>query len=134
MALSAGRAWSKYLGARALLEAAPRPHKYGARPRTVDGIRFDSTREAQRYADLRILERAGLIAALEIHPRFPIDVRGPAGELVNCGTYTADFRYQDLGTGELVIEDVKSPPTRTTAYRLRKRLIEAIHGIAIREL
>jgi len=127
-------AWAKHLEAPLV---RLRAHKYGAKARTVDGIRFDSTREAQRYEDLRILERAGLVADLEIHPRFPIDVfalRGELGTPIRCGVYTADFKYRETDTGAIVIEDVKSHPTRTTAYRLRKRLIEAIHGITIREL
>jgi len=131
-------AWAAALEAHGIgLAAAPRP-KYGAIPRRIDGFRFDSGREALRYRDLRILEAAGLVTALEVHPRFAIDVVNlsdrAAGLVTHCGTYTADFRYQDVSSGELVIEDVKSPPTRTTAYRLRKRLIEAIHGITIREI
>jgi hypothetical protein len=46
--------------------------------------------------------------------------------------YTADFRYVDA-SGAVVVEDVKSGPTKTTAYRLRKRLVETIYGITITE-
>ena len=113
--------------------------KYGARRTTVDGIVFDSTKESRRYGELKILQVAGKIADLELQPIFAIVVQeawrvGPPlpGRVV--GHYTADFRYIDNDTGEVVIEDVKSPGTRTTDYRLRKRLIEAIHGITIREV
>jgi hypothetical protein len=56
------------------------------------------------------------------------------GRLVHCGMFTADFRYVDSGTGEVVVEDTKSGPTKTEAYRLRKRLVEAIHGVRITEV
>ena len=117
----------------------PARNKYGAKPATVDGIRFDSTKESRRYGELRLLEKARIIKNLETQPTFPIDVvelfrqdRSPC--LVHCGMFTADFRYVEVATGEVVIEDTKSGPTKTTAYRLRKRLVEAIHGITIREV
>jgi len=121
---------------------APRS-KYGAKPTTVDGIRFDSTKEARRYGELRLLEKVGAIRNLETQPQYPIDVvelwraaygRGQFGAVVRCGVFTADFRYVDTQTGEVVIEDTKSAPTKTTAYRLRKRLVEAIHGVTISEV
>lgn len=142
--MSERAAWTRHV-AGALV--APRS-KYGAHPQVIDGIRFDSTKEASRYRELRILEHAGQIRDLEIHPRFPIDVvtlwregrwtwattRTEAPAIVPCGVYTADFRYHDVTTGAVVVEDVKSGPTKTTAYRLRKRLVEAIHGIQITEV
>jgi len=113
-------------------------NKYGAKPVTVDGIRFDSTKESRRYGELRLLEKAGLIKNLETQPRFPIDVvelwRPGAKRLINCGFFTADFRYVETATDTVVIEDTKSGPTKTTAYRLRKRLVEAIHGVKISEV
>ena len=128
-------AWTKYAGGK--LEA-PRS-KYGAKPMVVDGYRFDSTKEARRYRELRLLEKAGHIRDLELQPRFPLDVlemhrrRGDA-RVKNCGYYTADFRYVDAETAATVVEDVKSGPTKTAAYRLRKRLVEAIHGVKIIEV
>jgi len=128
-------AWAKHVGQ----AGARRPHKYHARATTVDGIRFDSRKEANRYRDLTILAALGQIQQLEMHPQFSIAVvelfrgleLGPS--VVACGVYTADFRYVTTA-GEVIVEDVKSGPTRTEAYRLRKRLVEAIHGITIREI
>jgi hypothetical protein len=114
-----------------------RANKYHARKCTVDGIRFDSRKEARRYEELTILARAGAITSLELQPEFTITVVGLWQEdrrEVVCGRFRADFRYVDLVSGEVVIEDAKSPATRTTAYRLRKRLVEAIHGVTIREV
>ena len=126
-------AWTKFAGGELV---APKS-KYGAKPMVVDGIRFDSTKEAKRYRDLRLLEKAGHIRDLELQPRFPLEVVELwrlHGKVKNCGYYTADFRYVDAETAATVIEDVKSGPTKTAAYRLRKRLVEAIHGVKITEV
>jgi Protein of unknown function (DUF1064) len=133
-------AWTKFAGVK--LEAPK--SKYGAKPMVVDGIRFDSTKEAKRYRELRLLEKAGVIRDLELQPRYPIVVRelkDPGGRTlyvpaawITCGHYTADFRYVDAETAATVVEDVKSTGTKTTAYRLRKRLVEAIHGVKIVEV
>jgi len=127
-------AWTQHLRIHGDL-VAPKS-KYGAKPMVVDGIRFDSTKEARRYSELRLLEKAGQIRDLELQPRFPIDVRElrDIAKWINCGYYTADFRYVETATGQVVIEDVKSGPTKTAAYRLRKRLVEAIHGVTISEV
>ena len=128
-------AWSRRL-ATGESTTVIRANKYGAQVTTVDGVRFDSKREAARYLELKVLLRGGAISALELQPKYPIQVveLTDRASLVDCGAYHADFRYVDEVTGELVVEDVKTPVTSTTAYRLRKRLIEAIHGITIREV
>lgn len=124
-----------------------KPSKYRARPTVVDNIRFASIKESRRYSELRLLERAGQIRDLELQPTFPIFAVGllpvPEGteipilpawvSLRKCGRFTADFRYIDVRTGEVVIEDSKSAPTATEAYRLRKKLVEATYGIRIVE-
>lgn len=90
---------------------------------------FASKREAQRYATLRLLERAGQIANLECQPRFELVING-----YKIGRYTADFRYQDLRTSSVVVEDVKSSATKTRDYRLRTKLLYALHGITVSEI
>ena len=141
-------AWAKRYG-RAPANVRPRGNKFHARGLELDGIHFDSTKEARRYRELALLAAAGEISRLEMHPTFSIVVvalyRMPAGaalapmpagappDVVLCGEYTADFRYVTRA-GEVVVEDVKSGPTKTEAYRLRKRLVEAIHGITITEI
>lgn len=104
-----------------------KPHKYRAVATEVDGIRFDSKKEAFRYGQLKLLEQAGLIAHLEVHPRYPLTVNG-----LKVGTYVADFRYAKTDTGELIVEDVKG--VRTPVYRLKKKLVRAIFGFEIREV
>jgi hypothetical protein len=104
--------------------------KYHNVKKIVDGIVFDSTKEAHRYRELVILQKAGAITALEVQPRYELIASN--GEII--GHFTGDFRYLDAKTGTIVVEDVKAPPSRTTAYQLRKRLVRACHGITITEV
>lgn len=101
--------------------------KYRNTPTTVDGIRFDSKKEAYRYGTLKLLLAAGSIRDLEIHPPYPLVVNG-----VKVGRYVADFRYTDVGTGKQVVEDVKG--VRTAVYKLKKKLVAALHGIDVVEI
>lgn len=116
---------------RDLLDQSPpakRRNKFGATRTVVDGITFDSKREAARWAELRTMERAGLITALERQVKFPIAVNG----ILVC-SYIADFRYRE--SGRIVVEDVKSAITRKQAdYRLKSKLMRAVHGIEIHEV
>lgn len=99
--------------------------KYGAIKTEVDGIRFASKREAARYRELKLLERAGAIVGLQLQPSYPLVING-----MNCGRYVGDFAY--LENRRLVIEDSKG--FRTPVYRLKRKLMKAIHGIDIREV
>ena len=101
--------------------------KYRAKPTTIDGIRFASKAEARRYQELKLLERAGEIHNLETHPKYTLVVN----DQVIC-TYTADFRYEE--NGEVIVEDVKSRPTMTYSYKLKKKLMKAIYNIDIKEV
>jgi len=111
--------------------------KYRNVPTKVDGIRFDSKKEAARYSELKLLEKAGEIGLVELQPAFKIEI--------NCKkicTVIPDFAYVEhgakIGVDGLVvrtIEDVKSPATRKNpTYRLKKKLLEAVYGIEIREV
>ena len=101
-----------------------RVNKYKAIKTTVDGIKFDSKKEAARYSNLKILEKAGHILDLSLQPRFDLIING-----VKCGFYKADFKY--IEDGKEIIEDVKG--MKTPVYNLKKRLIKAIYNIDIRE-
>jgi hypothetical protein len=107
-----------------------RPRKYRSQPTAVNGILFDSKKEAGRYSELRLLESVGAIRDLKLQPRF--DLIACNGEIV--GHFTPDFQYWSLELVCLVVEDVKSEATKTTAYRLRKRLFEASHGLTLSEI
>jgi hypothetical protein len=106
-----------------------KPNKYHARRVVIDGIPFDSTAEGNRYQELKHLESLGLIVNLELQPAFPLTVND-----VKIGTYKADFRYVDVETNEVIVEDVKSPMTaKLPMYRWKKKHIKAQYGIDIRE-
>jgi hypothetical protein len=101
--------------------------KYAAVRTQVDGVTFASKREAKRFNELRLLERAGKIRDLACQPRYPIVIAGRA-----VSAYVADFSYVDLESGEVVIEDVKG--VRTPLFILKKKLIEALYPFQIREV
>lgn len=96
------------------------PHKYRAVPEVCDGIRFDSTKEARRYRELKLLEAQGKISDLKLQPKFEI--------VLKC-KYKADFEY--IENGERVVEDVKGYKTRE--YLQKRKLIKEQHGITIKE-
>src|SRR5262245_35080016 len=93
--------------------------KYRAVKTTVDGITFDSKREAERYTMLKALERVGEISDLELQPRFPLHVRAvDAPVSLIIGEYIADFRYRRAGNVSIV-EDAKG--FKTPLYRWKKK-------------
>ena len=107
-----------------------RASKYKSIKVTVDGIVFDSKREAKRYGALKIMEKAGLITELETQPVYRLEVNG---KLV-C-KYIADFRYFDKAKQTFVTEDVKSAFTaKLPVYRIKNKLMKAIHNIDIQEI
>lgn len=107
----------------------PRQHKYKAKPVTIDGIKFPSKREGKRYCELKLLQAAGMIRALELQPRF--ELHADTGNKV--GEYIADFRYlEHTQAGWVcVVEDTKG--FRTDLYKWKRRHVLAQYGIEIRE-
>lgn len=124
--------------------------KYKAVKTTIDGITFDSKREAKRYTELKILEKAGHITHLELQPEYQITING-----AKICKYKADFRYFTVRaeskersfnskgewqtptlTGDKegqIVEDVKG--FKTPIYRLKKKLVEASYpGTQIKEI
>jgi len=107
--------------------------KFGAIRTVVEGISFASKREANRYAHLRLLQRAGEIEALVLQPAFPLKVVNlDTGELTQIGTYRADFWYLDTRTQQPIVEDAKG--WRTREYKRTKKHVEAQYGIRIVEV
>lgn len=100
--------------------------KYGNHRVTEDGITFDSLAELRRYRELKMLQVAGHITVLEVHPRHVIMVNG-----VHVCDYVADFYYIEAD-GQERVEDVKG--VRTAVYRLKKRLMQAVLGIEVIEV
>lgn len=101
--------------------------KYHAEKVTINGIRFDSKKEANRYRQLRIMERAGTISGLQLQVPFVLIPKNSNGREIR---YIADFVYtQD---GQQVVEDVKG--FKTAVYKLKRRMMKEIHGIDIKEV
>lgn len=96
--------------------------KYGNLKTEVDGIVFDSRREAHRYRELRLLERAGVIRDLRLQPAYELQAAfRKGGKHYPAIRYIADFEYVE--NNRIVIEDVKG--VRTKEYRIKKKLFEA---------
>ena len=99
--------------------------KYRNRKTEVDGVKFDSQAEANRWLELRIHERVGEVSNIRRQVSFPLVVNG-----IKVCVYRADFVYaQD---GREVVEDVKG--VRTAEYKLKRKLMLACHGIEISEV
>lgn len=117
-------------------------HKYHAVATEVDGIRFASKKEARRYGELKLLEKAGEISQLILQPKFELGVVDTSAQLhvvtsgdnswACIGEYRADFQYIDRRTKRWVVEDVKG--FKTPLYRWKKKHVEAQYNITIREI
>ena len=105
--------------------------KYHAKKTELDGITFDSRKEAQRYAELRLLERSGAIHNLQRQVRYElIPAQKKDGKTIERAChYIADFVYEE--NGKTVVEDVKG--YRTKEYVLKRKLMLQVHGIEVRE-
>ena len=97
-------------------------NKLHAKKTRLDGYVFDSGAESRRYAYLRLLEKAGQINALEVHPRFPISING---KLI-CNAFL-DFKYFCIDGP--IYEDVKG--CKTALSSLKKKMVEAEYGIKV---
>ena len=99
----------------------PKRHKYNARKTTIDGITFDSQREANYYAELKLLLKAGAITRIELQPEFVLQSGFKyQGKKYQPIIYRADFKitYPD---GHEEIIDVKGHKTKE--YQIKKKLL-----------
>ena len=121
--------------------------KYHSKKTVVDGITFDSKKEAKRYCELRTLEKAGAIQNLCLQVKYELipaqyeyierysDKTGKRLKdkkkcIESACSYYADFTY--IENGELVVEDTKG--FRTPDYKIKRKLMLWVHGIKIREI
>ena len=110
-----------------------KPSKYRNEKTEVDGIIFGSAKEGNRYLELKLLEKAGIISDLKLQVPFVL-----AESVVLDGRkkpsikYYADFTY--TGNRGFVVEDVKGGRSgKLAVYRLKKHLMMSVHGIEIIE-
>lgn len=120
--------------------------KYGNKKIVADGITFDSKKEYQRYCELKLLEKAGVISDLRLQvpyelvpPQYEYYERyGKNGKRLKDGkrtieqsvVYKADFVYTE--NGETIVEDTKG--FRTLDYKIKRKLMLYVHGVRIREV
>ena len=124
--------------------------KYNATKVTIDGHTFDSRKEANRYCELKLLEKGNVIRDLRLQVEFELLPNQYATEerygkngrrlkpkevlLERRCCYVADFVYDDNRTGETVVEDTKSKATRTPEYIIKRKLMLHKYGIKIVEV
>ena len=102
-------------------------NKYRNKKTAFHGILFDSKREAERYAELCLLVKAGEIKDLVLQPQF--ELQGAfklRGKIYRPIIYIADFQYTETVSGKVVVEDVKGMETET--FRLKKKLFLRKYG------
>jgi hypothetical protein len=105
----------------------PKKPKFGNVKTELDGIVFDSNREAKRYVQLRFMEKAGMIRDLLLQVEFQLNDGG-----THSLKYIADFVYTETRTGNQVVEDAKGH--RTKEYKQKRKLMKKIYGIEIKEV
>ena len=105
--------------------------KYRSNKTYYNGIRFDSGKEADRYTELLILQKAGIISDLQRQVKFPLLPAQYAGKkcIFKAINYYADFTY--IQDGKLVVEDVKG--FKTKEYRMKEKMMYYFHHIRIKE-
>ena len=89
-----------------------------------DGIRFDSQKEANRYWEIKMMERAGKVKNVQLQPRFVLQENFEHnGKKHREISYVADFMYEDE-QGKTIVEDVKSAMTKKLpVYRMKKKML-----------
>ena len=119
-------------------------NKYGNTKTEVDGIIFDSAKEARRWQELRLAERADAIRDLRRQVKYELipaqrepDQRGARGGIIKgkllerAVYYTADFVYYDMAAGRIIAEDTKG--FKTKDYIIKRKLMLHNYGIKITE-
>lgn len=112
-----------------------KPSKYHSRKVTVDGITFDSAKEARRYGELKLMEKAGEIYDLQRQVPFVVipEQRDENGKLLERKVmYIADFTYKEKGSLRRTVEDTKG--LKTKEYIIKRKLMLWRNGIRIKEV
>lgn len=129
------------------LKTGAKGNKYKNEKVEYDGIKFDSKRERDRYIVLKNAEKNGIISNLTLQPSFTlvpaiyheetVQLKTKQKTVKRCDqlpiTYKADFSY--LKDGILTVEDVKgSEYMITEVFKIKEKLMYAIHGIKIKRV
>ena len=126
--------------------------KYHSKKTVIDGITFDSRKEAERYSELKLLERCGAISNLELQKVYELipaqyelyERYGKNGNRLKDGkkciekscVYKADFVYIDNETGQQVVEDVKGYKggQAYSLFTIKRKLMLERYGIKVEEV
>ena len=101
--------------------------KYKNKKTTIDNIQFASKRESERYLELKLMLRAGIISELVLQPKFKLqDGFKYEGKTERAITYIADFKYLNNETNEYIIEDVKGMETKE--FKIKRKLFLYMYG------
>jgi hypothetical protein len=103
----------------------PKRSKYGNTPVTIDGIRFDSKREAAYYSELKLRQKAGEVMDVELQR--PFSLLGKSGELMSV--YKCDFAFWDLVEDRFRVIDVKGFETKE--FKLKRKMMKGLLGINV---
>lgn len=125
--------------------------KYNSKKTIIDGISFDSAKEAKRYRELKLLEKVGEIRNLQLQVKYPLipSQYEETGETYTRGShkgekkkrlierpvsYVADFVYEE--SGKTVVEDVKGyrGGGAYAVFKIKRKLMLWVHGIRVREV
>lgn len=106
--------------------------KYHNQNVVIDGILFDSKREAQRYQQLKLMVKAGVITNLDMQVKYKlIPAQYIDGKCVEKAvSYVSDFEYDE--NGKHIVEDTKG--VRTKEYIIKRKLMLYKYGIRIKEI
>lgn len=118
-----------------LKDVFPARSKYGNKRIVMDGEHFDSLKEAARYQELKLLERAGEIRELKRQVPFvliPVQKDDKGKVIERELKYIADFTYIEKGKLVRTVEDVKG--LRTEVYKIKRKLMLYRNGIRIKEI
>ena len=110
-------------------ENAHKKPKYNNKKTIADDMEFDSQHEAIRYGELKLLQKADEITALQTQVWFLLE---PKNDKKQASYYIADFTYYDLKRKEFVVEDAKG--VKTAAYILKKKAMYNKYGIDVKEV
>lgn len=108
--------------------------KYYNKKVIVDGIKFDSKKEAKRYQELLLMQKYGLIKDLQLQVKYELQ---PSFKKNNKTyrkiEYIADFVYFDIKLNKCIVEDTKG--FKTDIYMLKKKIFEYKYpNLSINEL
>ena len=103
--------------------------KYGNKKTTIDGITFDSKKEAEHYQALKILKKLGEVKSFQMQVKYQLLPAFP--KVQRAMIYIADF-VVFLPDGTIEVQDVKG--RKTEVYKIKKKLMYYFHKIKIKEI